>query len=121
MKKYQCPCCSYFTYNVPPAEDWGFICPVCFWENDPLIASNDDPSGSNHGITLNEAKYQKLLKEQLAWLNANYIQVKDKSYKLYTLYNKGKLPETMRERCCNFKLLEEKCLKYTIIDRSLHG
>ena len=42
-------------------------------------------------------------------------------YKLYTLYNKGKLPETMRERCCNFKLLEEKCLKYTIIDRSLHG
>jgi hypothetical protein len=24
--------------------------------NDPLIASNDDPSGSNHGITLNEAK-----------------------------------------------------------------
>ena len=41
MKKYQCPCCSYFTYNVPPAEDWGF---------------NDDPSGSNHGITLNEAK-----------------------------------------------------------------
>ena len=72
-------------------------------------------------LTLNEAKYQKLLKEQLAWLNANYIQVKDKSYKLYTLYNKGKLPETMRERCCNFKLLEEKCLKYTIIDRSLHG
>ena len=68
-----------------------------------------------------ELKYQKLLKEQLAWLNANYIQVKDKSYKLYTLYNKGKLPETMRERCCNFKLLEEKCLKYTIIDRSLHG
>lgn len=63
-------------------------------------------------LTLNEEKYQKLLKEQLAWLNANYIQVKDKSYKLYTLYNNGKLPETMRARCCNFKLLEEKCLKY---------
>ncbi|MFR9193985.1 MAG: CPCC family cysteine-rich protein [Ruminococcus sp.] len=45
-----------FYIYVPPAEDWGFICPVCFWENDPLIASNDDPSGSNHGITLNEAK-----------------------------------------------------------------
>lgn len=76
-------------------------------------------------LTLNEEKYQKLLKEQLAWLNANYIQVKDKSYKLYTLYNKGKLPETVRERCCNFKLLEEQCLKYTegytLLDRSLHG
>ncbi|MFR4475939.1 MAG: CPCC family cysteine-rich protein [Ruminococcus callidus] len=31
LEKYQCPCCL-FTYNVPPAEDWGFICPVCFWE-----------------------------------------------------------------------------------------
>ena len=78
-------------------------------------------NGELGAVNFNEAKYQKLLKEQLAWLNANYIQVKDKSYKLYTLYNKGKLPETMRERCCNFKLLEEKCLKYTIIDRSLHG
>ena len=71
--------------------------------------------------TLEAEKYRNLLREQLMWLNSNYIQVKDKSYKLYTLYNKGKLPETMRERCCNFKLLEEKCLKYTIIDRSLHG
>lgn len=64
-------------------------------------------------LTLNEEKYQKLLKEQLAWLNANYIQVKDKSYKLYILYNKGRLPKNIRERCCNFKLLEEKCLEYT--------
>lgn len=56
MKKYQCPCCSYFTYNGSAGGRLGFICPVCFWENDPLIASNDDPSGSNHGITLNEAK-----------------------------------------------------------------
>lgn len=30
--------------------------PRCFWENDPFIASDDDPSDSNHGITLNEAK-----------------------------------------------------------------
>ena len=64
-------------------------------------------------LTLNEEKYQKLLKEQLAWLNANYIQVKDKSYKLYILYNKGRLPKNIRERCCNFKLLEGKCLEYT--------
>ena len=60
-----------------------------------------------------ELRHQKLLKEQLAWLNANYIQVKDKSYKLYILYNKGRLPKNIRERCCNFKLLEEKCLEYT--------
>ena len=34
----------------------GYICPVCFWENDPFIASDNEPSDSNHGITLKEAK-----------------------------------------------------------------
>jgi len=60
LKKYQCPCCGYFTYNVSPGEDCGYICPVCFWENDSFIASNDEPSDSNHGITLNEAKFNYL-------------------------------------------------------------
>ncbi|MEQ2384300.1 CPCC family cysteine-rich protein, partial [Lachnospiraceae bacterium CLA-AA-H58] len=27
-----------------------------FWENDPFIASDNEPSDSNHGITLKEAK-----------------------------------------------------------------
>ena len=38
-------------------------------------------------LTVSEMKYQKLLREQLAWLNANYNQVKNKSFKLYKLYN----------------------------------
>ena len=63
-------------------------------------------------LTLEEYKYQKLLKEQLDWLNSNYIQIYNKSYKLYQLYNNGKLPDNIKNRCCNFKLLEEKCKKY---------
>lgn len=63
-------------------------------------------------LTLAELKYQKLLRDQLSWLNANYIQVKNKSFKLYNLYNSGKLPTNIKNRCCNFKLLEEKCLEY---------
>ena len=39
--------------NPLPAH---YICPVCFWENDPFIASDNEPSDSNHGITLKEAK-----------------------------------------------------------------
>jgi len=62
--------------------------------------------------TVQEAKYQKLLKEQLSWLNANYEQVKTKSLKLYNLYNKDKLKENIKNRCCNFKLLELKCIEY---------
>lgn len=63
-------------------------------------------------LTIAELKYQKLLIEQLDWLNANYRQVKNKSFKLYQLYNNGKLPQTIKLRCCNFKLLEEKCVEY---------
>lgn len=63
-------------------------------------------------LTIAELKYQKLLREQLDWLNANYKQVKNKSFKLYQLYNSGRLPENIKSRCCNFKLLEEKCVEY---------
>lgn len=63
-------------------------------------------------LTIAELKYQKLLKEQLDWLNANYRQIKNKSFKLYQLYNNGKLPQSIKSRCCNFKLLEEKCIEY---------
>ena len=61
---------------------------------------------------IEEIKYQKLLREQLNWLNENYNQVKNKSFKLYQLYNSGKLPDNMKSRCCNFKLLEKKCKEY---------
>ena len=67
-------------------------------------------------LTMSEFKYQKLLKEQLEWLNANYYQVRNKSFKLYNLYNDGKLPENIMKRCCNFKLLEKKCIEYKVKD-----
>ena len=63
-------------------------------------------------LTIAESKYQKLLKEQLNWLNANYKQVKNKSFKLYQLYSEGKLPKNVKARCCDFKLLEKKCVEY---------
>lgn len=63
-------------------------------------------------LTLSELKYQRLLIQQLAWLNSNYHQVKNKSFKLYQLYNNDKLPKNIKARCCDFKLLEEKCMEY---------
>ena len=67
---------------------------------------------NKEALTMEELKYQKLLKEQLNWLNSHYRQVKNKSYRLYQLYNSGKLPDNIKSRCCNFKLLEERCLEY---------
>lgn len=50
----------------------------------------------------NKVSYNKNEKERRPCLNANYYEVKNKSLKLYKLYNAGKLPESIRKRCCNF-------------------
>ena len=63
-------------------------------------------------FNLFDKKYQELLKDQLSWLNENYIQIMNKSYKLYNLYNEGRLSKNIMDRCCNYKLLEEKCVLY---------
>ena len=56
-------------------------------------------------LTKSEEKYTKLLKEQLFWLNRN-------DEKLYDKYINGTLDKNIAKRCCNFKLLEEKCREY---------
>lgn len=53
---YQCLCCGCYTLPVPPEEAVAYICPVCFWENDVFIKSDDEPSDENHGLTLRQAQ-----------------------------------------------------------------
>lgn len=53
---YPCPCCGYHTFPVPNEEAIAYICPVCCWENDVFIVSDDEPSDENHGMTLNEGR-----------------------------------------------------------------
>ncbi len=57
-------------------------------------------------------KYSKLLIEQLYWLNRHVQKIYKMSQKLYFGYLNNKLNVSLRDRCCNFKLLEEKCLEY---------
>ena len=59
-----------------------------------------------------EEKYQKLLKEQIYWLNRNDEKLYKRSKKLYNSYINGKLDNKIKLRCCNFKLLEEKCKEF---------
>lgn len=56
QKRYPCPCCGWLTYRVPANQDQGYICPVCFWENDPFITSDLQSSDSNHGLTMERAR-----------------------------------------------------------------
>ncbi len=63
-------------------------------------------------ISKSEEKYMKLLKEQLFWLNRNSEKLFGKSRKLYDKYVNNTLNSNIAKRCCNFKLLEEKCYEY---------
>ena len=47
----QCPCCGYYTLNSRNMYD---ICPVCYWEDEPI----EDPNEFDdcNGISLNEAR-----------------------------------------------------------------
>ena len=53
-----------------------------------------------------------VLKEQIFWLNRNDDKLYGRSKKLYDKYVNGTLNESIAKRCCDFKLLEEKCIEY---------
>lgn len=54
----------------------------------------------------------ELLRNQLRWLTVHKKEVYRKSKLLYNLYKNDKLPKNVKNRCCNFILLEEKCQNY---------
>ncbi len=45
-----------FDLSVPREDAIAYICPVCFWENDVFVTSDDEPSDENHGISLRTAQ-----------------------------------------------------------------
>lgn len=66
-----------------------------------------------------EKQYQKLLKEQIYWLNRHSNKIYKSSKRLYDAYITGNLNEKIIARCCNFPLLEEKCNEYNLLQISL--
>lgn len=62
-----------------------------------------------------QCKYQKLLKEQIYWLNRNNEKLYSRAKKLYYGYINNELNIKIMNRCCNFKLLEEKCEQYNLV------
>lgn len=57
--------------------------------------------------TKSEENRQLLLKSQLFFLNRDIDSVINKAVSLYNKYKQDRLPEHLRERCCNFVLLEK--------------
>ncbi len=53
--KYRCPCCGYYTFSEKPNGSYA-ICPVCFWEDDPISLARPDYTGGANGISLDQAR-----------------------------------------------------------------
>lgn len=53
--KYRCPCCGYYTLATRSKGNYD-ICPVCFWEDDPVQLARPDYAGGANGVSLNQAR-----------------------------------------------------------------
>ena len=61
-----------------------------------------------------DTKYKNLLYKQINWCNQkeNKQLILSKAKKLYNKYIENKLPSNIKNRCCNFIILEEKLKQY---------
>lgn len=53
-KKFKCPCCGFLTLDEGPHEF--DICPVCYWEDDPVQFKDEFIQGGANAISLHEAR-----------------------------------------------------------------
>ena len=53
MPLFPCPCCRYHT--LAEERRWE-ICPICFWEDDPLQCDEPDYAGGVNEESLEEAR-----------------------------------------------------------------
>ena len=59
-------------------------------------------------------KYKKMLYMQIDWVEKNKLRINNRARNLYYLIINKRAEEKVVNRCCNFKLLEDKCEEYMI-------
>ena len=62
--------------------------------------------------TLIDSTYKTLIIKQTTYLNDNKSDLMNKVKVFRLLADKGHLPQSVKNRSCNFALLEEKCKLY---------
>lgn len=55
QKKFPCPCCGFLTLETKPPGSYE-ICPVCYWEDDPLQYREQDNAQGSNRVSLNQAR-----------------------------------------------------------------
>lgn len=61
---------------------------------------------------IEDTKYKRMLYMQIEWIEKNKLRINNRAKNLYYLVIKNKVTEKLKQRCCNFKLLEIKCQDY---------
>jgi hypothetical protein len=56
LKKQYCACCGYDTLIEPPGTGTFDICPICFWEDDPVQFKDPHRVGGANECSLKEAR-----------------------------------------------------------------
>lgn len=79
----------------------------------PVMSNNFTEFDLNKkSFSKTEKDYINLLRKQNFWLNRNRDKLYSKSTKLYNKYIGRNLNKNILSRCCDFQLLEEKCMEY---------
>lgn len=55
MGNFACPCCGYMTFSVRQNGTYD-ICPVCFWEDDPIQLADPDYEGGANRVSLRQGQ-----------------------------------------------------------------
>ena len=58
--KYKCPCCGFYTFDEKLNGNYD-ICPVCFWEDDPIQLEDNEYEGGANRVSLIQARHNFLL------------------------------------------------------------
>lgn len=77
-----------------------------------MIPAIDDAIIKIDFNNLSDFRYKLLLINQLKFLDENDVNIINKAIKLYNSFKQNKLRDEVKNRCCNFTLLEEKSKQY---------
>ena len=61
---------------------------------------------------IKDFKYKKVLFMQMSWIEKNKYRINNRAKNLYYLVVEKKANEELISRCCDFKLIEQKCQEY---------
>lgn len=52
---YPCPCCHNLTLSEQPTGTYE-VCPVCYWEDDPVQFDDEEYEGGANSVSLKKAR-----------------------------------------------------------------